>query len=143
MNKQTEQGFTIVNSLVDEDNYDIMNPEVHKDPDIKYILSSIQNNMEVDWADWFFKIMLLYVFDKEEDMEKTKEDYPVSNIIGIEKAVRKIMTEQDRHNPKIVLSLLSVMSEYIGKAKDTAINIYPQNDCCTKNSDDDSFFSLY
>ena len=37
MNKQTEQGFTIVNSLVDEDNYDIMNPEVHKDPDIKYI----------------------------------------------------------------------------------------------------------
>ena len=139
MENYTENGFLQIKSLVDEDNYDIMNPEVHRNEDLKHLLQSIGQSLEINWADWFFRIMLEYVFENEEIADESS--CSIKDIVEIEQEVRSIMETQDHWNPKIVLCLLTVMAKYIDNAKDTYNQCHKVEKTVT-NSDEDFFFIL-
>ncbi len=88
----------------------LLESDIHSD--VQYLINNIEKRIQVDWVEWFFRVMSLYVIEKRNGYYYKRKDFPTNQLLDMEREIRNLLEDGDRYDPQIIMSLLVILNKY-------------------------------
>lgn len=99
------------NNNNEEDEFEkLLESDIHSD--VQYLINNIEKRIQVDWVEWFFRVISLYMIEKRHGYYYKRKDFPTNQLLNMEKEIRTLLENENRYDPHIVMSLLVILNEY-------------------------------